>query len=603
MQSWRRQAETEYPVRLFGNAVTSRLFVILGVWSVFWVVCSDYILSLFVDAPPVLWEVEWAAGAIYVSVSGVIASFLIRHIQIENERSRRANESKLRSIQAAGLIGIFTWRNGSIVDANDAFLDMLAYTKDDLTGGHLTITALTAPEYRPLEAQARRELDETGRSGIFQAELIGKNGARVAVVGGRARIEGEDRHGIGYALDVTPLVNAQKEQKQLEQQLHRADRLNSLGRLAGGIAHDFNNLLSVIVGYAALVQSGAPENDVNSESVREVLKAAAKGKDLIRKLLAFSQSHVLDRELLDVNAALRDLKNLLSRLLGSAVELRLNLNADTGCVLADRTEFEQVVMNLVVNARDALPQGGVIDIVTAKIQIGAGGRREQAVPGEYVSISVRDNGQGMSPEILDRIFEPFFSTKTESGGTGLGLAIVYGVVKQHGGHIRVDSRLGQGTEVSLLFPRAAASGLNSAPAPAPVIEGGRETILVIEDSEDMRRMLARLLSSVGYTVLTAEDGQRGVEVAHGYGHEIHVVLSDIAMPRLSGPDAVEQIRRERPNVKVILMTGFADANLLEGKPLADLSILEKPIEPEKLASRIREILGRRREAGDEKGTA
>jgi DNA-binding NtrC family response regulator len=177
------------------------------------------------------------------------------------------------------------------------------------------------------------------------------------------------------------------------------------------------------------------------------------------------------------------------------------------------------------------------------------------------------------------------------------------VVKQHGGNIRVDSRLGQGTEVSLLFPRAAASALNSPPAPAPVIEGGQETILVIEDSEDMRRMFARMLSSVGYTVLTAEDGQRGVEVAHEYGHEIHLVLSDIAMPRLNGPDAVEQIRRERPNVKVILMTGFSDANLLEGKPLADLSILEKPIAPEMLASRIREILGRRREAGDEKGMA
>jgi len=588
MRSWKRQAGANYEVRLNGSATASRLVVILGAWSVFWVVCSDYILSLFVETPPVLWNVEWLEGAIYVSVSGVIAGVLVRRIQRENERARRANESKLRSLQAAGLIGIFTWHNGSIVDANDTFLDMLAYTKEDLAAGRLTIAELTAPEYHPVENQARRELDEKGRSRIFQAELIGKNGTRVVVVGGRARIEGADRYGIGYALDITPLVTAQREQKQLEEQLQRADRLNALGRLAGGIAHDFNNLLGVIVGYTAMFKNNAPGSH---ESVEQVLKAADKAKDLTRKLLAFSQKHALHPELLDVNAAIEELKKMLSRLVGDTIELRLELADDAGCVLADRTELEQVVMNLVVNARDAIRQGGVITIATEKIRVESGGVWQDAAPGDYVSVHVRDNGEGIDAAVLEHIFEPFFSTKLESGGTGLGLAIVYGVVKQHRGHIRVESQPQRGTEVTLLFPWSAASTWEPAPTPAARVERGTETILLMEDSEEMRWMLATVLRSLGYTVLMAEDGRRGIEVAHDYGDQIHLILADLAMPRLSGPDAVEQIRRERPMVKVLLLTGFADSKLLEGKPLDDVSILEKPIAPNVLASRIREILG------------
>ena len=597
MQTGSKQAEGAYSLRLFGSRTASRMVVVLGVWSVFWVVFSDYVLSFFVETPPVLWSVEWVEGAIYVSVSGVIASTLIREILLENERTRRANESKLRSIQAAGLIGIFTWHNGSIIDANDAFLNMLAYTKDDLLAGRLTIAQLTAPEYQPLEAEARRELDEKGRSSIFQAELIGKNGARVAVVGGRARIEAENHYGIGYALDITPLVTAQKEQKQLEEQLHRADRLNALGRLAGGIAHDFNNLLGVIVGYTALVQRESSANDVRRESVEQVLKAAGKAKDLIRKLLAFSQKHVTRPELLDVNVTLGELQKMLGRVLGDTIDLRLELSEGAGCILADSTEVEQVVMNLAVNARDAMPNGGVITIATKTVHVEAGAAGfEEVPPGDYVSISVRDTGEGIDPAILHQIFEPFFSTKLEVGGTGLGLAIVYAVVTQHGGYVRVESQPHEGTKFVLLFPRSTGSVAPRAPTTAPTVEGGTETILIIEDSAEMRRMLATVLSSLGYTVLTAQDGQRGVEVAREYQYEIHLVLSDVVMPRLSGPEAVEQIRRERPAVRVLLLTGFADSKLLEGKSLAEISILEKPVAPELLATKIREML----EPGDEK---
>jgi len=580
--------------RLLGHSETSRLIAILGAWSLFWVVCSDYILSLFVETPPVLWSVESIEGAIYVSVSGAIAGVLIKRIQRENERARRANESILRSIQAAGLIGIFTWRNGIIIDANDAFLDMLGYTRDDLAGDRLRIDDLTAPEYHPAEDQARRELDEKGRSRIFQAELIGKDGDRVVVVGGRARVEGDNRHGIGYALDITSLVISQREQKRLQEQLQRADRLNALGSLAGGIAHDFNNLLGVIVGYTVLGQSLGPADNARRENAEEVLKAAAKAKELIRKLLAFSQSHVLHAELLDVNAVLKDLEKMLGRIIGDTIELRLNLGEDTGCIFADRTQIEQVVMNLVVNARDALPQGGVISITTDKVSAASVAGGEDVAPGDYVSVCVSDNGVGIDPSVLSKIFEPFFSTKKDTGGTGLGLAIVYGVVRQHRGHIRVESQPGRGTEMMVRFPWAAASTTPPEPKPALEIEGGTETILVMEDSEETLRMLATVLSSLGYKVLTAENGLRGVEVARQYEREIHLVLADIAMPQMSGPDAVEHIRRERPEARALLFTGFADSALLEGKSIPDASVLEKPIEPELLARKIREVLGPRR---------
>ena len=592
MQVGRNQVEAAFKAKRFASVKSSRLFVILAAWSVFWVVCSDYVLSLFVEAPPILWSVEWIEGAIYVSVSGAIAGLLTKQIQRENERARRAYESILRSIQAAGLIGIFTWRNGSIIDANDAFLDMLAYTKDDLIAGRLKIADLTAPEYHPVEAQARRELNEKGRSRIFQAELIGKEGARRVVVGGRARIEGDTHYGIGYALDVTPLVTAQKEQKYLEEQLQRADRFSALGRLAGGIAHDFNNLLGVIVGYTIMAHREAADVDTRRESAEEVLKAADKAKQLIRKLLAFSQEHVLHSELLDVNAALQDLQKMLGRILGDTIELRLQLDEATGCVLADSTQIEQVVMNLVVNARDAMPRGGAITIAAEKVHVEPKLRGfEEALPGDYVSIAVRDTGSGIDPSVLGKIFEPFFSTKTEAGGTGLGLAIVYSAVKRHRGHIRVESQPGHGTEVTVLLPWAAASTAPSVPQPPPQIRGGTETILIMEDAGEMRRMLATMLSSLGYTVLTAEDGQHGVEVAQQYEREIHLVIADIAMPRLSGPAAVEEIRRERPALRALLMTGYADSELLESRTVADALILEKPIAPDVLALKIREMLG------------
>jgi PAS domain S-box-containing protein len=513
-------------------------------------------------------------------------------LQHEHERARIANESKLRSIQAAGLIGIFTWRNGSITDANDAFLGMLGFSRPDLVAGKLKTSELVAPEYRHVENQALLELAHKRQSGIYQEELVRKDGKRIFVVGGRALVEGATGQGIGYALDITALVVAQREQRQLEEQLQGAHRMNALGQLAGGIVHDFNNLLGVIVGYTALMHNGPPANQVKRESAAEVLKAAEKARALARKLLTFSQKQTLRRELLDINACLAELEKMLSRVIGDSIQLRLLLADGVGCILADNTQIEQVVMNLVVNARDAMPEGGIITLATGKIRLEAQADGLKDVnPGDYVSIKVSDLGIGIDKDVLEHIFEPFFSTKKSTGGTGLGLAIVDGIVKQSGGHILVASQPGKGTEFTVLLPWAAECATKAVPSAGTVVRGGAETILLMEDAEEMRRMLSTILSSLGYTVLPARDGQHGVEIARQYPETIHLVLADVAMPRLNGPDAIQQIRCDRPGVKAMLLTGFADPHLLEGKAMGDTPVLEKPIAPDILATRIREMLG------------
>ena len=575
------------------NRNVTRLLVVYVLWSVLWVLLSDHLLHYLLRLPaPLLWSEEMLKALIYVATTAVILGFVVREQHKESERDRLADQSKLRSIQAANLIGIATWSDRQVIEANDALLNMTGYSRADLQAGRIRTTELLAPEYYEQEKQARKEVAETGRSRIFEGELICKNGSRVAVVGGRAMVAGQPEMRIGYVLDITPLKRAQEEQRQLEEQLQRTQQLNTLGQLTGGIAHDFNNLLGVIVGYTALMEADLPEGDPKRENTTEVLKAAEKGRTLVRSLLKFSQKDIAHPELLDVNAALSELEKILSRVIGDTIQLRLAPGERVGCVFIDSTQFEQIVMNLVVNARDAMPQGGVVTIATSKIRIEPGEERlRELKPGEYVVIKVSDTGVGMDRDVRDRIFEPFFSTKKHAGGSGLGLAIVYGAVKQNGGAIRVDSQPGKGTVFSVFLPWAAEHARRDVAAPAPASKGGSETILLIEDDGEMRNMLAYILRGFGYTVLPASDGQRGVEAAREYRGKIHLVLTDIVMPHLGGPDAVEQIRRERPDIKALMMTGFADPARLAGRSFEDASILEKPITPETLARRIREVLG------------
>jgi PAS domain S-box-containing protein len=425
---------------------------------------------------------------------------MVRAQQKENDRLRLADQSKLRSIQAANLIGIVTWRDLEVVEANDAFLNLLGYSREDLASGRIRLSELVAPESLQAEKQAQDEVRTTGRSQIFEEELIRKDGTRVRVVGGRARIAGAPNTGIAFLLDISELKHAEYQQKQLEEELQRTRQMNALGQLAGGIAHDFNNLLGVIIGYTALLEADLPADDPRRESTSEVLKAADKGKVLVRKLLKFSQKDLVRPELLDVNYEISELEKILSRIIGDSIELRLSLGDGVGCVLADTAQLEQIVMNLVVNARDAMPEGGTLTIQTenANPVETSTGRRLAAKPGPYVMLAVSDTGQGMDAGTRARLFEPFFTTKNAGKGTGLGLSTVLGIVKQSGGSLEVLSEPGQGTTMRIYLPAidqpvaAEAEVVKRAAAP------GTETILVVEDDEMVRRLVRTTLEQEGY---------------------------------------------------------------------------------------------------------
>lgn len=573
-----------------GRITATKFAAIYVIWSVFWVVLSDYALQLVLHGPTVEWRLESFKGVIYVLVSGFILFLAVRERDRKHRAERAANESMLRGLRQSGLVGIYEWdTQGRITDANSSFLDALGYTREELESGKLTGESLTPSDHREADRIALQQVSETGHCALYETQVICKDGSRLDVLVGKSLLEGFPEHGVGYALDITDLKRARAEKAKLEQQLTEAEKLSALGQLAGGIAHDFNNLLSVIIGYESLTESSLRSGDPLRENTSQVLRAAEKAKNLIRKLLAFSRKEVLSRELINVNELILELHGILSRVLDERIKLVLRLGKDVGNIEANASQIEQVIVNLVINARDAMPHGGSLTIETQSIVFQQPTcRPDQA--GEFVVIRITDTGTGISPEIKSRIFEPFFTTKRERGGTGLGLAMVYGIVKQSGGYLTVESTPGEGSVFTAHFPRARVLQIVS-PKPAqsavPVV-GGRETILLVEDLDELRQVMSVTLQSKGYLVIPARDGEDAIRTAESFPGEIHLVVTDVIMPRMNGPDAVQQLRRIRPNIKVIFMTGYAEQSL---KSIVPFSVtVEKPLRPETLLGKVRELL-------------
>ena len=398
------------------------------------------------------------------------------------------------------------------------------------------------------------------------------------------------------------VVNARDatERAHLEQQLQQAQKMEAVGRLAGGVAHDFNNLLTGVKGYTQLaLESLEPDHPVRAD-LREVERAAERAARLTQQLLAFSRRQVMQPRVMDPNLTVRDLQGMLGRLIGEDVRLVTELDPEAGHVHVDPGQLEQVIVNLVVNARDAMPTGGRLGIRTRRVRLEA---RDLAVdgeglaPGDYVEVAVSDTGAGMSAETLERVFEPFFTTKKMGEGTGLGLSTVYGIVKQSGGLIRVESAPGDGTTFRVLFPDVEAPTDPSDDAgPRPATHGpeGGETLLLVEDDDAVRRLASRVLRGRGYRVLTARNGAEGLrrfEQARRDGDLIDMVLSDVVMPELGGREMVEMIREAHPTLPVILMSGYTDDVLLRhGVDNAGAEFLEKPFTPTALIGRVRAVL-------------
>jgi len=388
------------------------------------------------------------------------------------------------------------------------------------------------------------------------------------------------------------------EHKRLEEQLRHSQKLEAVGQLAGGIAHDFNNLLMLIQAHNERLRGRVAPGDAAHKDAVEIDRAVVRATALTQQLLAFSRRQVLQLRALNLNMVLAEVAKMLDRLIPASIELKILPSASPNCIKADRGQMEQVILNLAVNARDAMPQRGKLTIATSNVELHEprAGSHARIPPGKYVVLSVTDTGVGMSGEVQARIFEPFFTTKKPGEGTGLGLAIVYGVVKQSGGWISACSELGTGTAFEIYFPEARAGDaeINSAgkgKASAACAARGTETVLVVEDQDGIRELVREFLERNGYSVLDAADGNEALQVADEYKHPIHLLLTDVVMPNLGGRELAHRLVEPRPEMKVLFMSGYPD-HATWSSELTDNSaaVLQKPFPLEMLAQKIRSVL-------------
>ena len=447
--------------------------------------------------------------------------------------------------------------------------------------------AMEAEIYRRAQEiqEANRQLRE------LHAELEARVEARTAAL---TRANEELQREIGERR------RAEEALRRSEEQLRQSQKMEAVGRLAGGVAHDFNNLLTVILSYTdMLAEDLGPGHPVRAR-VEEIERAGMRAADLTRQLLAFSRQQVLAPQTLDLNEVLIGVSRMLARVVGEDIEMEMTLGPALGPVLADRGQIEQIIMNLIVNARDAMPAGGRLTVETADVELGetdSGGPLD-VTPGPYVMLAVSDTGVGMSPEVRSRVFEPFFTTKERGKGTGLGLSTVFGIVKQSGGSIRLESEPGAGATFRIYLPRAEGRSEVRPPAPTTASGRGTETILLVEDDEQVRQVAGDALRKAGYRILVADGPEAGVRLAREHPGTIHLLLTDIVMPGMNGRTVADQVLAMRAGIRVLFMSGYTDDVILHhGVFGSGMAYRQKPLTPLALTRKVRQVLDAG-EAGD-----
>ena len=527
-----------------------------------------------------------------LGVEGVFSDITER---LKAEKSLKENEAMLKSLLDATPIGVGLLINRIYVKVNDSLCKMTGYSEEELVGQSSCMLYENKSEYDKAGIELYSQMEST-ELGMTESRMKRKDGTIINVILCLSPFNPEDITA-GHTLtvfDITERKRIEAEKSRLEEMLLHSQKIESMGRLAGGIAHDFNNLLTAILGNTEMAMNQLDSSSRPYARLEVIKKAAEGAANLTRQLLAFSRKQVIEPKTINLNDLIEHVSRMITTLIGENIKLRTVLSATLSLIKADPGQAEQVIINLAANARDAMPDGGELTIETSDVYLDENysGTHSGVLSGNYVVMTVTDNGMGMTRDTLEHAFEPFFTTKESGRGTGLGLATVYGIVKQNGGTIEIYSEISRGTVFKVYFPVSTQALTESVQdRDRGNIPAGSETILIVEDREDVLEFSRDILSQAGYRVLTAESGEQALTVSESYGDKIHMLITDIILPGMNGREIAERISVLRPGIRVLYNSGYT-AEVIDRQGVLEKGIqfINKPFSSQELTAKIREIL-------------